>query len=146
MANDRTKELAADEFVAAVHPYGEWNGQHSTSAAWQVAELVRYLNHATLDHPDQAVPDPNTAAAILGALHTAATRLPQLLDQLAGRMRAFAADPDLATSSADGAQTLAGRSAAFLTAARPVLSQLTAALGNAHQAADRLYLDSEDDE
>jgi hypothetical protein len=61
-------------------------------------------------------------------------------------MRAFAADPDLATSSADGARALAGRSAAFLTAARPVLSQFTAALGNAHQAADRLYLDSEDDE
>src|SRR5262249_17461521 len=109
-------------------------------------ELVRYLNHATID-AEWAVPDPNTAAAVLGALHTACTRLPQLFDQLARRMRALAADPDLATSSGtDNPPALAERSAAFLTAAGPGLSQVTAALGNAYQAADRLYLDVEDDE
>jgi len=106
---------------------------------------VRYLNHATYE--TRAVPDPNTAADVLGALHTACKRLPQLVDQLAARMRSFAADPDLATgSSTDTAQALAGRSAAFLAAAGPILSQFTAALGNAHQAADRLYLDVDDEE
>jgi hypothetical protein len=107
---------------------------------------VRYLNHATIDRPDEAVPDPNTAADVIGALHTASKRLPQLLDQLAGRIRTLGADPDLATgSSTDTAQALAERSAAFLAAARPASVELAAALGKAHQAADRLYLDTDDE-
>jgi len=56
-------ELSADELVAAVHPYGQWSGPHTAGAAAQLAELVRYLNHATLDRPGEALPDPNIAAA-----------------------------------------------------------------------------------
>jgi hypothetical protein len=40
-------------------------------------------------------------------------------------------------SSADAAPALAERSAAFLAAARPALSELAGVLGKAHQAADQ---------
>ncbi len=140
--------LPAEDLVAALHPYGEWSSQHSASAAHQIAELVRYLNHATIDHTlSRRYRTRTPRRTLIGALHTTCKRLPQLLDQLAGRMRTLAADPDLATgSSADGPQVLAERSAAFLAAARPALSELAVALGKAHQAADRLYLDVDDDE
>ena len=139
--------LPADELVARLHPYDERTGEHTAAAAAQIAELVRYLNVATLDDPAAAVPGPNTAASVLGALHTACQRLPQLLDQLGSRMQTLAADPNLATgSSTDTAQILAERTVTFLDAAGPALDQLTAAVGKAWQAADRLYLDVDDED
>jgi hypothetical protein len=115
-------------------------GGQTTAAAVQLGELVRYLSFVTAQRPEQALPDPNTAAAVLSALHSTCTLLPHLLEQLAGRMRALTNDPLLATRCGD-AQALAERSAASLRAARPAVRGLALALGKAHQAADRLYLD-----
>lgn len=156
MSDARTADLPADELVAALHPYGQWTGQHTTAAAAQIAELVRYLNHATIERPSEALPDPNTTAAVLGALHTTCTRLPQLLSQLRARIRAFETDPDLATSSTDvdipagtrftAAEILAARAAQAIARAESVVWQFTTAIGDAHQAVDPLYLDIENDE
>jgi homoserine kinase len=141
----RIADLPAGKLVPALHPYGEWSAQHTTSAAATLAELVRYLNHATIDHPYEAVPDPNTAAAVLGALHTTCTRLPQLLDQLRLHMRVFAQDPNLASSTGN-ARDLAEQVMQALTEADSASRQLTMVLGMAQQAADRLYLDVADED
>jgi hypothetical protein len=140
-------DLPADEVVAALHPYGELSAEHTASAARQVAELVRYLNAVTYDRPDEAIPDPNTAASVLGALHTTVDRLPQLLLQLRGRMRAFADEPDLATGSSDtAAARQAHQSAQAIAQAEAELWRITSTLKAAYEAADRLYLDRDDDE
>lgn len=139
----------ADQVVAALHPYDRPTGEHTAAATNEIAELVRYLNVITLDDPRTALPDPNTTADVLGALHTACTRLPQLLDQIRDRLLVFAGDPDLATgSSTDEAKALALRAAAHLRpdAAGAGLQQLTSELEQAFRAADRLYLDTTDDD
>jgi hypothetical protein len=133
--------------VAVLHPYEVRTGEHTVAAAREIAELVRYLNVATLDQPDEALPDPNTVAAVIGALHTACTRLPQLLNQLQRRMHDFAGDPALATGSSTHApELLAIRAAAHLDLAAQPLGQFAAELQAAAAAADRLYLDTDDDE
>lgn len=138
--------LPADELVAALHPYGELSAEHTAGAARQVAELIRYLNAVTYDRPEEAIPDPNTAAAVLGALHATVTRLPQLLLQLRGCMRGFADDPDLATGSTDtAADRLAHQSAQAIARAEAELWRITETLKAAYQAADRLYLDRDDE-
>lgn len=138
-------ELPADELVARLHPYDERTAQHTAAAARELAELVRYLNVATLDDPHAALPDPNTAASVLGALHTAATRLPQLLRQLHARVGDFETHPDLATgSSEDPAPVLAQLARVALDNAAATLGPFTDALGEAFAALDRLYLDVDD--
>lgn len=142
-----TRARTADEVVADLHPYDKLTSDHTAGAAQQIAELVHYLNVATYDRPEEAIPDPNTAAAVLRALDTTFTRLPQLLQQLRGRMRAFAGDPELATGSSEAtASQLAHQSAQGIAQAEAELWRITAALQEAFRAADRLYLDSGDEE
>jgi hypothetical protein len=139
----RPANLPADELIATLHPYGERSAQHSASAAQQIAELVRYLNHAATT--GEGVPDPNTAAAVLAALYTTCTHLPHLLRRLRHRMDAFAADPALATaSSTDTASALAARTAASIAEAESALWRLTIPFRTAYQTADQLYLDVDD--
>ena len=146
MPDTRLAGLPADELVARLHPYDERTAEHTAAAARELAELVRYLNVATLDTPEQALPDPNTTAAVLGALHTAATRLPQLLHQLRDRGADFETHRDLATgSSEDLAPVLAQLAGVALADAAAVLGPFTDALGEAFAAVDRLYLDTDDE-
>ncbi|MGI5186493.1 hypothetical protein ACQEVZ_60705 [Dactylosporangium sp. CA-152071] len=138
---------SAHQVVAERYPFGVFTGEHTVAAAREAAELVRYLNIATLDRSGEALPDPNTAAAVLGALNTACDWLPQLLAQLLQRMHDFAGDPDLATgSSTDTASALAARAMAHLGLAQDALSPLARELRAAFAAADRLYLDTDDED
>lgn len=146
-STNRIAEMSADDLVATLHPYGQWSERHTVGAATQIAELVRYLNHATMDRPDEALPDPNTAAAVLGALHTTCTRLPQLLNQVGARLSELSDDPDLATGSSEHpAAHLAHRAVAALATAGPALTELASAVQAAFYAADRLYLNVDDDQ
>lgn len=63
---------------------GVYSDENTRTAAWAIAALVRYLNHAT--DSDQAVPYLSTADAVISYLHAAATGLEQLLEQLAVRV------------------------------------------------------------
>lgn len=138
---------AADETVAALHPYGERTAEHTAAAAAQLAELVRYLNVASLDNPAASLPDPNTIAAVLGSLKTAFERLPQLLDQLAVRVRTLAEDPQLASgSSTHTPQLLAFLAVTSLADAHARLGQLAATVGEAFRAVDHLHLDTDEDD
>lgn len=103
--------VTAEQQVAALHPYFKWSPQHTRQAAAQIAELVRYLNHAT-QQPSSMGGSPNTVADTLLELSMALQRLPQTLHQLAHRLNVIAADPRLRLSGA--APTDAG--AAVLTA------------------------------
>jgi hypothetical protein len=91
-----TKIKDAEEVVSELHPYFEWSAKHSSSAAATIAELVRYLNHAT-EHPE-AVPLPQDVGAILYQLGTTLERLPQTLWQLGQLVRKHADNPALASS------------------------------------------------
>jgi len=131
--------VTAEDAVNQLHPYGKRDWEHTMAAAAEIAELVRYLNRATLDGPAAAIPDPSTAASVIDSLRTALVRLPQLLDQLGSRMTAFRDHPNLATSAIGGdPRVLAERAADELGCEST--ARLVAALGAAFQAADQLYL------
>jgi hypothetical protein len=63
-------------------PDGPHSPEYTRQVASAAAEAVRVLNHATLNHPGQALAFPADADAVIGSISTAAQRLPQLLDQL----------------------------------------------------------------
>lgn len=82
-------ERSPEELVVELHPFNEWTAGHTTSAAGQIAELLRYLNHAT-QHPE-ALPDPLAVADLLHLLGQSVRRLPQALQQVARRADALGA-------------------------------------------------------
>jgi hypothetical protein len=93
MPRRRRAELTAAELVTDLHPYHEWSAAHTRAAAGELAELVRYLNHAT-QYPE-ALPNPDAVGELLQQLGQSVRRLPQLLQQAAARMESLAADSDL---------------------------------------------------
>lgn len=84
---------SAEELVAELHPFNDWTAVHTSDAAAQIAELTRYLNHAT-QHP-AALPTPRLVGDLLQTLGKSIRRLEQLLDQVARRMDSLAAEPGL---------------------------------------------------
>jgi hypothetical protein len=95
----KVADLTAEELVVELHPYNEWSARHTDAATRQIVELVRYLNHAT-QHPE-ALPNPVAVADLLQVLGQTVRRLPQVLQQAARRVEAFAADPDLRLDGGD---------------------------------------------
>lgn len=69
------------------HPYHDWSHKHTAAAAGDVAELLRYLNHAAMH--EQAVPSPAAAAAVLVELAAALDRMPTLTARLGRRVSTF---------------------------------------------------------
>jgi len=82
-------ERSPEELVVELHPYNEWTAGHTRAAAGEIAELLRYLNHAT-QHPE-ALPDPLAVADLLHLLGQSVRRLPQALQQAARRADALGA-------------------------------------------------------
>lgn len=114
---------------------GPHTPESTAAAARQIAELVRYLNHATL--ADEALPEPADTARVLGELADAAERMRQLLGQIAGRLKRY--EPlgsDDGNPVASRAETVAAAVAAWAH-----LEHATAELRRARDAAARLYLD-----
>lgn len=108
MAKRRHRDVTAEELVTDLHPYHEWTAGHTGAAAAQMAELLRYLNHAT-QHPE-ALPNPDVLGSLLQVLGQTVRRLPQVLKQSAARLDALAGDPGLVlTGSADPAGDPAAR-------------------------------------
>lgn len=108
------------------------NGPHTPdsliSAAQAVAELYRYLAHATIGDAEQAVPNiPDTYPAF-GALTTAARSNQQALQQLATRLDHFADfDPNIRHDEGD--DTEGNRAAAMLIDAAEYLRAASSAAG-----------------
>ena len=87
-----TDDRHADEIVNALLPLsGPYSPDQTVRAVFMISELVRYLNYATQE--PAGLPYPNTPADVLGGLHEALKKVPQLLEQLQQRLSQFAADP-----------------------------------------------------
>lgn len=124
-------------------------GPHSPDYTMQVAnaiaEAVRVLNHATL--PVDGAPGlngPVAAERLLGALHTALTRFPQLVDQVKdflaaqGRTWAHAAGGDPEVELMEAAHSLG--------LAHTAAVDLATFLGKARESLSGLYAEDDDDE
>jgi hypothetical protein len=121
------------------------SGDASVDAAQQLSELVRYLNHATLDAPADALPDPSTINHVLSRLYTACRGLPQLLGQISTRVTVLGADPDLAAGNSKDPQALIARTSEGLTNASEAVRAVLAGIGDAQRAVDWLYLNRGDE-
>ncbi|MGW5384007.1 hypothetical protein [Nocardia sp. NPDC003963] len=132
---------------AAVAAHWPVDGPHSGDALGEamlaLQHLIRYANHATLDAPARAVPEPQDAATIVRRLGDMLGGLPQLCDQLAHRAERFAADPALC--AADTVAHAPGVQAAIAAEALRELAAATARLRDLARAAasplDTLWLD-----
>lgn len=118
-------------------PLLERDRELTESAAVMVAELVRYLNHATNSGVEVAVPYASTLYRTCGALAAAAHGLHQLCQQLAHRAHAMAADPTIRNNesrweSADEARSAAAADLSFAA------SRLAVAVESAASAAAEL--------
>lgn len=119
----------------------ERSGDASVDATRQISELVRYLNHATLDAPAEALPDPSTINHVLSGLYTACRGLPQLLSQISTRMVVLGDDPDLASGNSATVLDLGARVLDGLASAGEAVRPVLAGIGEAQRAVDWLYLD-----
>lgn len=90
-------QVNGSELVARHWPtLGPHTGDSTASAAATFAELVRYLNHATIgENAMDAWPRANDAEATFSALAEGASRLPQLLQQLSNWLRWLGEDSTL---------------------------------------------------
>ena len=126
-----------------IDPAGPHSPEYTAALANAIADAVRTLNHATLNHPGEALAFPADADAVISALATAMQRVPQLLDQLsgwlteeyrAGRMQItygpHAGDPGAATLEAriglSEASAIAGQLHAALKGVGAVTSKISA--------------------
>jgi hypothetical protein len=91
MARRKGRDRTPEEVVTELHPYHEWSGAHTLAAIGEMAELVRYLNHAT-QHPE-ALPDPATVGETLRLLGQTVRRLPQVMKQAGARLEALGGEP-----------------------------------------------------
>jgi hypothetical protein len=90
-------EFRGDDVIAT-----HWNidgphdGHMTVEAGRAMAELVRFLNHATdPGHQPSALPYASAANSLVGFLHGAVANMPQLLMQLAAFLEAQAGEPTL---------------------------------------------------
>jgi hypothetical protein len=125
--------------IAAAFPVGgPYSGADTTAAGAALAELVRYLAHAT--RHAEALPEPQDAARLLGDLSTALAGLPQVLDQVARRLVGIR--PVLG-STEDDPGTVLRTMAGEMAMARLRLANAAADLDRARQGADTLYVAEE---
>lgn len=79
--------------------------EHTAGAAYVAAEAVRFLNYATGSHSPEGLTFPSTAYDIAADLSIAASRMPQLFDQLsrwlADQLAAGMLGTDNSTPAAD---------------------------------------------
>lgn len=126
--------MLADQFPVG----GPYLGADTTAAGNALADLVRYLAHATR-HPE-ALPEPQDAARLLGDLSAALAGLPQVLDQVARRLVGMR--PVLG-STEDDPGTVLRTMAGALAVTRLRLADAAADLDLARQGVDTLYVAEE---
>lgn len=141
--------LYGTEVVGAHWPMdGPYRPELIESAGVALAELVRYLNHATLPQNDVLTEAPHVAG-LLGSLATAASRKQQLCQQLSVAAHGLADDPtvrhdrcgDDAELSRQMAATAATEAAGHLWEAIDVAEELAACLGRARSRVEWLSHD-----
>src|SRR5262249_31528373 len=133
-----------DLAIGVVWPvYGPYSAEHTVTAAWAAAELVRYLNYAT--RAAAGLPYPAAVYDLLGGLGAVVGGLPQTLRQTAQRLTDLGNDPYAATDTLGQALTppqAARLAVEDLAAAAGLLDSLAQRLAAAQGLAGRVDLDS----
>lgn len=131
---------------------GPYHPDTTRAAAYLIAELVRYLNHATLNDPEQALLWPSTANGMLQNLRAAAVGSDQLLRQTDARLRGFLNVPGFYLVSADTNHRYVYRpeggvddASAALRGAGAALDLVATRLSEAIRVTDGLGLDEHPD-
>lgn len=100
------RELDSRDLVDYLHPTDAPSRQHTISAAYQAADLLRYLAHCTGDASAAAVPTPVVANDVVLALRDGLPALGTVLRHLGERMETFTADGADHRAAASVAATL----------------------------------------
>jgi hypothetical protein len=115
--------------------YGPFDHDRSRTAAQLLAEVVRYLHHASANRA-AALPYASSVYDVVGSLAGAAASLDQVLGQLSARCAELASDPTLYDHDQRGNHALAVERAEMareqLAVAAQAAASLHAALGAAH--------------
>lgn len=129
------------EWVAARFPLdGPHTPQRANDAGQAVAELTRYLAHAT--YPGRGVRCVPDAWMVLGGLAQSVDSLGQVCAQLSDRLQELAQDPALRTDApapAGAAAELAVDAAGHADQAAATAAGLARSLHEAQAASSRLY-------
>ncbi len=104
-------------------PGGPHSPAYTAEVASAIPEAVRVLNHATLNHPGDALAFPADADTVIRAVATAAQRLPQLFGQLCS----WLAEEDLSGRTAATYGEFSGEPAAAAATVRARLDDASAA-------------------
>lgn len=110
-------------------------GVGPVAATAVITELVRRLNHLRRPLAPQDVDQ------MVANLHSAAQRLPQVLQQIGSQLRQTATNPLLAATGERPAQEVAQLAARHLYAAAEEAFEVGHRLDTARQLTSRLYLD-----
>lgn len=87
-----TDTRSAEEIVYDLLPlHGPYDRDRTLRAGFLIDELWRYLNYATSN--PEALPYPASLYDLIGALKTAADKIPQALQQSGHRLAAMAGNP-----------------------------------------------------
>ena len=119
-----------DDFRQVINS-GELTSNDTITLARAAAEVIRGLNHAT--GCDAGLGQPSAAYDILGALSLAASRLPQLLTQIAGYLDRALAARRLGHDLGEDPAHAIGAAAVFLQDARGSAAALAGDLDAAQQ-------------
>jgi hypothetical protein len=130
--------------VAGAFPIGVYEEDLVVAAGRTLAEVVRYLNHATASG-EVGLSSTDGLYQLVGALDVTMRRLPQLLEQLSARTRALGEVPGLAVDSlgpvpVGGAREVARLAFEELAAASTAAGYSGWYLDRAHVLLSRLYL------
>jgi hypothetical protein len=126
-------QLATDLADPTHGPYAD---ARTVGAAEQVAEAVRYLNHAAAKG---GITDPATISPLTSSLATAAYRLPQLLNTMSEWLRAETAAGRIADDHRRSPDQLTARTRAAITHTADSAEQLASALAAVHNLTANLH-------
>ncbi len=118
---------------------GPYDPESTVDAARTIAELVRYLNHAT---PPWKTADclqyPSHLGSVIANLRAALAGMEQLSRQLAKHAERFADDPALYDDGGHNPIDTVATVSIELDRVRALVAHTADALGRAHEAVDRL--------
>jgi hypothetical protein len=110
-----------------------YSPQNTRTVAERMAEDARYLNYASGPHRDTALQYPSDVHAVTGDLAMMASRLPQLLGQLAAWLQDQSAAGKISVDQGSVIETVADASR-WLQRANDGAAALSYGLDQAHQA------------
>lgn len=131
----------AREWVDDRYPYFGWSGEKTSGAAAAVAELIRYINHAT--YQVAAAPTPGDAGRTLIEFGRALHAMPQAIGQLMALFEIHSVNPAFRLSGHDGdaARSAAGDVIARATTVAAAIAAIAPTVETIGYHTERFYLE-----